>query len=761
MNLKELEDLANQAWEPLKNRILHFLKQPLAEIPPAPSRSKHWQCFIDGQWEILSPMLMDKCIVYDFEAKKDPSREIEFWYPTLCVAWDGRWWCWFPPDDAHHLTVEAPKDRVWIGQNSVSYDRRYLSSSYDLTDKSYHLDTIQLNTIIAGLSSGDTSPIRVLWNKFKGLKEKGNNVPNWFHKGCPGDLGSLVSHYLGYEWSKKIDKSIRDDYTEDPTKVTADTLFSYCATDVASTKELALVLFTKALLEFVPSPITWLGMGEVNRSRYYLHDWEKFITESDKKFEEARQQLRDKLPSLIKLAIAGGQAIYPDLDWKLLSRGDNKGQYRWMIDLKNNQSPFGSKIEALLLRLYWDGSPINLEKAGRQQFWKVDGVALPHPSGRECNNLGTPLCADYAVYAKNGRLTSAVMSQKELIEIFNLLSSTSQWEAYRDRYLKLYYSQDPRTGQNLCVADLNGTGTVSRRATSSIWVVLPKPKDNKIGSHVMRHIGSPDGYKLVSADFVSQESRIAAAQMVDCRIGAHGSTPWSESILSGEKSKSTDAHSLTAATCGISRDAGKTVNFCTLYGGGLAQTAATIRLAKGCDQDEAEAIAAKFLDWLKGAEGVAKEAFASLKLLSSMRDIRTYLLRVKVPDTLNCFYLPSKNEFSTTRNNWHIQSAGQDELHVLIILVKILAAQQGIGCIFACSVHDRAAFFFPDDYAQQAKAILNQAYGLLMRMAYAQAAEHWNSVAPLLFGKTRNVLEPLPNWLTFEKVYVSDVLMEE
>lgn len=762
LSLFDVEGYAYTAWLPIRSRLDRFFAQPATNLPPLPStRINAWQLWENGEWQERSPEGMHTVICYDFEAKQDFDRAIEFWYPTLCVAYDDRWWCWYPPDEEQHLVVDFPINRILVGQNSVSYDRRYLSSSYDLDDKSYHLDTMHLNTIVAGLSESDTSSIRILWKMFDSQHKKGIRTPEWYRKGCPGSLEAMVPHYLGYEWGKLIDKSVRDQYQKDPTKVTAATLFEYCCTDVLATKELASVLFKRANLEFIPSPITWLGMGEVNRSRYYLNDWDGFIERSQQQCDAVVEQLAEISRSLVDKATPENA---PYLDWKKYVRGENKGKEKWRVTLEKSKSVFGGQIETQLLQLCWDGEPVQLVVNGRKAIWCVNGDrdrVLPHPSGKKEDNLGTPLCADYIVYAKNGRLTSKVISQEALIDIFNKLISISQWEAYQARYRKLYRGHDTRTGQEICVADLNGTGTISRRAISGVWVVLPKPKKTKIGSDVMRYIGCPDGYKIVSADFVSQESRIAAAIMSDCRLGAHNSTEWSRSVLSGEKSQGTDTHTLTANRCGTDRDAGKKVNFCTIYGGGLAQTATTIKLAKGCDDAEATSIAKDFLDWLKGTEGVAKEMFSSLKMLSNTPHIRTYLLGVKQPDTINAAYLPKQNELVTTRNNWHIQSAGQDELHLLIFLVRHLSLEAGIDATFACSVHDRAAFFFKAEEAEQGAAILNQAYKMLMYISYEQGVFHWEKYVPKIFGEKRPRLQPMLNWLNFEKVYVSDVLMEE
>ena len=751
--LDRLTALANKSWQPIHETITNFLAQPIAEIPKVtPINWPGWQYFdpTTQAWYKGDPDNFHLVFTFDFEAKEvSPG----FWMPTICCLYDGLWWYGTPQNEGDK-TFKFPKNRIAIGQNSVSYDRRYMSSAYDLNDETVHVDIMQLNTLMHGLSDGDDNPLRSVWLKFNKNKNDGHTVPRWFERGCPNDLKSMVSKFLGYEWAKRIDKSIRDSYEKDPTSVSASTLFEYCATDVEATQRLASIFYKCAALGFLPNPITWLGMADVNRSRYYLRDFQQFIDRSNAQYTEAIAKLTTLRNSLLDSV---NVESFPHLDWEKYSRGKNKGKPHWQADI-GEVSTFEKMIDVDLLKLTWMGKQVFHKRVGSKTVWLTCDGKLPHPSLLDNLNLGSPMVKDYQIYAEDKTLQSDAVDQQTLIWIFDTRYSISQWEAYKSRYEHLFTDADDN-GNELCVADLNGCGTISRRATSALWVLLPKPKEKKIGSDVMAHIGCPKGYSIVSADFVSQESRIFAAVITDARFGEHGSNPWSKAILSGVKKDGTDAHSLTAGIIKCDRNDGKTMNFLAQYGGGIAQLTSVIRRAMKIPQEEAHRKAADFINWLKvNDNAVAKSSFASLKFLSMQPHVRTYLLGAKMPDTLDAMYLHDPNAFMTTRNNWHIQSAGQDELHALIFLIKFLAKKVGMDCVFACAVHDRAAFFVKDEHTHLAEAVFNQAYDMLMSMSYEQAKLMWDKHDP---HTKRCELETPDNWRKFEQVYVAKNLLEK
>jgi len=732
------------------------LKYP--ESPP-PREPGLYECR-RGKWAEADADDIGPLAVLDFEAKEVAPGH---WEPHCCAIYcEGKWFWWQAAKGDR--VMRFPRNRIVIGQNSISYDRRYLSCEYGKNAANlYHFDTMQLATIIGGLG-GDkdgkrSSELQTLWKRFERQASEGKPVPQWYEHCGPVGLAALSEKYLGIAMSKQV----RDDWTSDPTTVQPETLYQYCCEDVYRTALIFQRIFPKVDGQFIRSPISWYGMLRSAQARYFLQDWSEFLGECENQFDAVMARLEKLQGKLKRTAFDDPQREqnYPDIDWALYSRGQNKGWPKWVKELEGG--PMGGNVAAYICRLRFDGVPVSLRKMpqGQPKWWFGD-TPLPHPSGE--GNLGTPLCKEYKGMVAAGRLTSDILPQDVLLKLFELKDQLTQWSSYRSRY-ETIYRQPFESGVELSVAGINTCGTISRRSTSPLWVVLPKPKDgNKIGSQVMSRIVAPSGQVIVSADFVSQESRIAVQPLTDCRAGKHNSSPWSEAVLSGSKADKTDVHNMTARALDISRGDAKGINFMVQYMGGLAGLSNQIALIKGCTKPEADQQAADFMNHLKGFGGIAESTFAALKYQIFVPDLRTYLLGVKCPNSINYRLVPDDRSFVTLRGNWPIQSAGVDEKHALIALIDFIADKRSIDCHFACEIHDRIAYFCAEDQADALAEVFDLAMGKLLELSLEQAALFWDDIDPLRNDKgqivPRPILEPDPKWCKFEKVYISETLVE-
>jgi len=731
------------------------IKYPDAVPPREPGMYRN----MGGRWAPCEAEYIGPLAVLDFEAKEVSPGQ---WEPYCCAIYSEGVWFWWQAGKGDRV-MPFPQNRIVVGQNSIGYDRRYLSCEYESEPANLsHFDTMQLATIIGGLG-GDReekrkSELLSLYRKFEKQVSEGKPVPEWYNQVGPVGLAALSEKYLGIAMSK----AVRDDWVNDPTTVQPETLYEYCCEDVYRTALIFQRIFPRVDGEFISSPITWYGMLQSSRAKYYLQDWAGFLAESETESEAVKSRLQ-KLEDKLKRTAwddPDRETNYPDLDWSLYTRGQNKGFPKWVKDLEGE--PMGGNVAAYLCRLQFDGLPVSLRKmpTGQPKWWAGD-EPLPHPSGD--GNLGTPLCKDYMGMVQGRRLTSGVLPQDILIKLFELKDSLTQWASYRSRY-ECVYRQPSGPSLELSVADLNTCGTISRRATSSVWVVLPKPSEGKIGSSVMTRIVAPPGQVIVSADFVSQESRIAVQPLTDCRAGKHNSSPWAESVMSGDKSLKTDVHNKTAQALGISRGAAKNINFMIQYMGGLNGLSNQLALIKGIPKEQADTEAAQFMNHLKGIGGIAETTFTALKYQTFVNDLRTYLLGVKCPNSINFRFVPDDRSFVTLRGNWPIQSAGVDEKHALIALIDFIADKRGIPCQFACDIHDRVAYFCPEGQAQDLAGVFDVAMGKLMELSLEQAALFWDAIDPRRNAKgevePRPVLEPDPKWCKFESVYISKTLVE-
>lgn len=450
------------------------------------------------------------------------------------------------------------------------------------------------------------------------------------------------------------------------------------------------------------------------------------------------------------------------LDWSRLTTGDNKGQIRWAAALSKNDYEI-NRDAIVLLQLEWKYEPIYWEpiktEKGTAGTWRTDSERLPHPGGPG-KNLDSPLCKDYLVHAASGDLKSKIISKERLIELFEDLNSIAQWTSFRKRLGAVY--RLPVEGSDnlvLTTSDIVPIGTVTRRVTSPVWQVSPKPSE-KIGSGLMRHVSVPDGFSIVGTDFDQEESWMATV-LTDAKAGKIGSNPWCQAVLDGDKDKGTDDHSLTAKQLGIARKHAKTLNFASAYLAGLSKLAVSLSLQleqplketliiaanflyykqgdrqvykqldkqlrkAGCSLSEAWGVTNGAFESFSGAAGVQKTTFETLAGYAGTPNIRTALLGVKIPDSLNAAFV--KDEFFTTRNNWQIQSPCVDVLHCLLTIVRAFCMEYGVEYWFIYAVHDSVFFALRQGQEPLFEAILQRAHQLVKQLTYEQALKHANSL---------------------------------
>ena len=241
--------------------------------------------------------------------------------------------------------------------------------------------------------------------------------------------------------------------------------------------------------------------------------------------------------------------------------------------------------------------------------------------------------------------------------------------------------------------------------------------------------------------------------LTDAQAGEIASNEWSRSVLYGDKNQGTDTHSLIASKFGIPREVGKTVNFASSYLAGVVTIANTLWMALNCPREEAEKLAADFIELLKGDEGIAKETFATLKKLAKTPHIRTAIFGVKIPDSLNAAW--SNNEFMTTRQNWQIQSPGVDCLHALIVLSKAFFEEYEIEAHLMLHRHDAVFWLVPQGKEEIAQDVLQTAHYWVKRLAYEQAVLHAHQLkAREGFAGSPVALEPPDQTLWFSSVDV-------
>ena len=207
--------------------------------------------------------------------------------------------------------------------------------------------------------------------------------------------------------------------------------------------------------------------------------------------------------------------------------------------------------------------------------------------------------------------------------------------------------------------------TITNRAGCNLWFTVPDPKPQKIGSEIKTKVHAPKKYRFVQSDIDSQESNIAGI-FADSHWGIMGSTPFSNSIIIGDKDNGTDAHSMTAKAIGISRPVAKNCNYALIYNCGAKTLANTIRRGnKSISMEEATKLGRKLIKIKKGRKinsssrrligGSDTHAYNEMDRIASMANPINPLSGTKMSTAIR----PSVvgDDFFTMRNNWVIDLA--------------------------------------------------------------------------------------------------------
>jgi DNA polymerase gamma 1 len=332
---------------------------------------------------------------------------------------------------------------------------------------------------------------------------------------------------------------------------------------------------------------------------------------------------------------------------------------------------------------------------------------VPHPKGTG-ENVGGVLSKDFVEDMKVGRLSSDLPEAKRSLEIAR---AVSYWTSVRKRVLDRIFvkAHNPHgEGALVTLPEILCHGTVTRRTVESLMVTMCSTKPERIGTELKSRVQAPDGWKIVGADFDSQEMTIASIYSDKWEGGHVGCSPFGYNVLSGSKEAGTDPHSALAKLCGIDRDTAKIVGFAVLYGAGAKGVQTYIRRKyPEKSPTEVKNIAFKLLESKKGAQrkGVYEGGLDS-GCFNFMEEIA---MRTRVPQLpclgtkISTAMRPAAvgDDFKTGRVNWTIQSSGAEILSIMLTAVHWLTKEYKIPARFVLSIHDEIWFQTPEKYAEQ------------------------------------------------------------
>ncbi|KAI8065245.1 DNA polymerase family A-domain-containing protein [Gongronella butleri] len=538
-------------------------------------------------------------------------------------------------------------------------------------------------------------------------------------------------------------------------------LLSYCAKDVLMTHKVYQVVLPK-FRRNCPHPVSLAGIVEMGSSFLTVTDkWEQYLAQSSNKHKELDDMLDAKLQQLAEQAhelVDHPEKWQSDpwlsqLDWFVNPRQRKlKGSPKWYKDAYDTKSAklkitTRSRIAPLLLRLKWQDHPLHyLAKHGWCYKILINAVParlitkhvlqdeqycyfkVPHKDGEDAN-CGNPLAKNYLDAFEDHLLTSEYPAAREALE---LNATSAYWISSRERILgqfvvwddngsvDLHLPSDQKYG--MILPQMVTMGTVTRRAVERTWLTASNAKKNRIGSELKSMVQAPQGYKIIGADVDSEELWISSV-IGDAQFGFHGATALGWMTLQGTKADGTDLHSRTAAILGISRDKAKIFNYARIYGAGVKYaTSLLLQYSQGMDPATAKERALDLYANTKGEKehrksnpfgrlfwhgGSESYMFNALEDIALSSDPRTPVLGCAITDALKPRF--AKDQFTTSRINWVVQSSGVDYLHLLLVSMNHLIDRYAIDARFMLSVHDEVRYLVAEHDQYRASLALQVA----------------------------------------------------
>ena len=734
-----------------------------AEMPPVPDPSLYvyapgwWRYeFVGEDWRITSPKRIEEEIaVFDCETFVKGS---DFSHPILATAvTEKAYYIWMHPcfvdPTIPYFTELVPlgrKDGVFIAHN-VAYDRARTQEAYVLGKTNSWFDTMSAHINVSGLASGQR-----WWYIQKQTKKASYKAdPIWADKGSMNNLIDCYNFHcrpaIPLEAEEKkirnvfVESSSMEDFLPQRTD-----LVTYALNDVKITFELYSIVVLK-YLQNNPSLTTLAGHFGISSAKLpVVSDWGKWFANCEKQWEESiakQESILGKMAEETYQSWNEGELTDEDikedpwlsqLDWeanfKLTKVGKPSSKWygvpKWVRSVSAKDLVDGkpaiegistkNRLSHLLLRLKWDNQPIKFFKDRGWCFKDPEGgdyVRIPHPDG-DGVNVGGVLTKDYASDFEFGMLSSDLDEAKELIK---LAINVAYWTSVRSRVREqnVEFVKTPEGKEfSLIIPAAVPHNTSTNRAGENLWLTVPDPKYDKIGSEIKTRVQAPEGYVFVQSDFDAQEA-VVASIFADSYHKIAGSTQFSHSILAGSKDDQTDMHSMTAKAIGISRAVAKGCNYGMLYGCGAKTLANTIRKGnKAIPMKEALEMGRKLIKIKKG-----EKASRLSQTLIGGSDSYAYneMARVaNLPSPINPLsgtkmstaFRPSSvgTDFWTMRNNWCIQSTGSAMLHAFMTAMEWLIDKHGLDAEFCMSVHDSILYLCPAPQAQKVAALFQVAH---------------------------------------------------
>lgn len=753
-----------------KKLLTSFANSNEVGDPPPSSEIRYYQGWtsyrkVGSEWE--ANYLGDKGLsevpiaIFDCETFVKGS---DFGHPILATAVDknGVYYVWMHESFVDSSIPYTPQmvplgttNSLLIAHNA-GFDRQRVVESYYLKHDPLHPDSPQrfgnlwFDTMSAHINVSGLAADQRYW--FSGGDDssfKYSTPPNWTDK---GSLNNLIDTYNFHcKPDEKLSKETKDtrnafvvansmaDFDEDK-----GSLVAYALQDVKLTFELFSIVSLK-YLQSNPSLTTLYGhFAQMSSILPVTPEWYDWVDGCEKVWEESIERQNELLSELATQLLedwkndevdVSQDPWYKQLDWDADYALKKNGQPRsvwygvplWYRKTAKRDKSTGqitlepittkSRLSHILLRLKWKGQPIVYTADNGWKYFdpgKGGMVRIPHSDG-EGMNVGGVLSKDYLTDFESGVLSSDLPQAQELLQ---LAIRVSYWTSVRSRVKKQFATKSNDSDLTIIVPSTIPHNTATNRAGENLWLTVPDPKPEKIGTEVKTRVQVSSPYTFVSSDYDGQES-VVASIFADSVYKVAGSTQFSHSVLAGSKEDGTDMHSMTAKAIGISRTIAKNCNYGMLYGSGVNTLASTIRKGnKNIPLAVAKEMGRQLITRKKGRKSEkdpgtylgGSDSFAYNEMARIAND--SVPVNPLSGTKMSTAFRPCNvgTDFFTMRNNWVIQSTGSAMLHAFLTAMEYLTHKYNVSARFCMSVHDSVLFMCREEDADTVAALYQVAH---------------------------------------------------
>lgn len=748
--------------------LVSAIRKGVPDKPSNWSMPSGWHQWDGVAWVKIEVDQLPISAVLDFETQRAIGGH---WYPRCCAALgllpDDTlgWFAWKYQVIGSEIRnvdyIPYRKDGLIVAHNA-NYDTQYLEPFYDFSADLRSFCTQGLARLIYGMSNQQEMAACALRN----AKVK----PRWAHIGHAKKLrefglAPLAQRVLGLD----LDKSIRDGKpTTEPLEIDEDNPFSddasedlpienltaivdavsedwltgferyleYCTRDVEVTALLLSGLIRQAKVAGI-SPYRYTGSMLDSRQLLTIDpDWNDWFQSVDRLYLQTITAIKSDLYKAAEIyALRGKPKDYDDgLEWEPLKSGANKGKPKWLSGYLKD--PGIKSTVSAVIGLQINGLPVARYNIGTKRTqWAIAGY---EPSSGLAPFISPKTNKPTASFL--GTTVEPLWESGVLTSTLNLHSAQScaNWVGIRKNLLKIRPVVHNKHLFTKPQGQLIGTTT---GRTSDLWVVLPKPKPDRLGTEVYSKVVAPEGYVLGYAD-VDQEENVIAALISDAYtgIGLCGS-PFSKAILIGDKSDATDSHTITAREVilaayptinpKVARQYAKNLNYAANYLAGKAGLLLPL-LQAGIPRDIAERIVDMFQLKVRGTrnrqsglyEGGLASAYnnAVWDYLQSDSDSKTLLFQCGTPLPLRKSAL--NGEYTTTLANWRIQATGVDIKIALMGIFEYLTRSEGIKVQLALTEHDAMTYYYPEAHAPRCAVLFQIAHAIVKALLWRSCGQN-------------------------------------